>query len=67
MLIFLNYQKKGRLDFNSEGLLLITNDGELARLLELPESKLERVKIYFLSLTKEGEVELHRFQQFFYF
>lgn len=27
----------GRLDFNSEGLLLMTNNGELARALELPE------------------------------
>ena len=26
----------GRLDFNTEGLLLLTNDGEVARLLELP-------------------------------
>lgn len=32
----------GRLDFNTEGLLLLTNSGELARHLEHPSSKLER-------------------------
>ncbi len=32
----------GRLDLNSEGLLLLTNDGGLARMLELPETGWER-------------------------
>ncbi len=32
----------GRLDLNSEGLLLLTNDGDLARRLELPETGLRR-------------------------
>ena len=33
----------GRLDLNSEGLLLLTNSGDLARQLELPSNKLVRV------------------------
>ena len=39
----------GRLDYNSEGLLLMTNNGELKRELELPSSGLERqyrVRVY---------------------
>ena len=39
----------GRLDYNSEGLMILTNDGELARAMESPESKLERtyrVRVY---------------------
>lgn len=33
----------GRLDYTTEGLLLLTNDGELKQYLELPESELVRV------------------------
>ncbi|MBC6441081.1 MAG: rRNA pseudouridine synthase [Rhodospirillales bacterium] len=39
----------GRLDMNTEGLLLLTNDGELARWLELPETgwaRRYRVRVY---------------------
>ncbi len=32
----------GRLDLNSEGLLLLTNSGKLARMMELPSTNLER-------------------------
>ena len=32
----------GRLDFNTEGLLLLTNDGELKRKLELPSTRIPR-------------------------
>lgn len=33
----------GRLDINTEGLLLLTNDGALSRYMELPQNKMERV------------------------
>jgi 23S rRNA pseudouridine2605 synthase len=33
----------GRLDFNTEGLLLLTNNGKLKRFLELPVNKIERI------------------------
>ena len=32
----------GRLDFNSEGLILLTNNGDFARKLELPQNKFQR-------------------------
>eukprot|EP00817_Percolomonadidae_sp_ATCC50343_P001820 CAMPEP_0117425386 /NCGR_PEP_ID=MMETSP0758-20121206/5649_1 /TAXON_ID=63605 /ORGANISM="Percolomonas cosmopolitus, Strain AE-1 (ATCC 50343)" /LENGTH=261 /DNA_ID=CAMNT_0005209801 /DNA_START=226 /DNA_END=1011 /DNA_ORIENTATION=- len=39
----------GRLDMNSEGLLLLTNDGQLKRYLELPQSRIERVYLVKIS------------------
>lgn len=33
----------GRLDLNSEGLLLLTNNGDLARKFELPSNKIKRI------------------------
>jgi 23S rRNA pseudouridine2605 synthase len=33
----------GRLDFNTEGLILFTNNGDFARFLELPKNKITRV------------------------
>ena len=39
----------GRLDFTSDGLLLLTNDGELKRALELPFNEVQRdyrVRVY---------------------
>ena len=32
----------GRLDYLSEGLMIITNDGDLARALEMPSNSIER-------------------------
>ena len=33
----------GRLDYNTEGLILLTNNGDLARKLELPATRLKRI------------------------
>lgn len=50
----------GRLDLTTEGLLLLTNDGELARGLELPSTGLERHyrARAFGEVTEEGLTEL---------
>ena len=37
-----NYKTAGRLDYNSEGLLILSSDGEVTRELELPKIKFER-------------------------
>jgi 23S rRNA pseudouridine2605 synthase len=47
----------GRLDLNSEGLLLLTNDGSLARTLELPERGwLRRYRVRVHGLPVEGDL-----------
>ncbi len=38
-----NINAVGRLDFNSEGLLLLTNNGDFSRYLELPRNNFERL------------------------
>ncbi|WP_370977845.1 pseudouridine synthase [Agaribacterium sp. ZY112] len=54
----------GRLDFNSTGLVLLTNDGAWSRKLSLPETKLN--KIYRVVLAKAiTEAELASYQKAF--
>jgi 23S rRNA pseudouridine2605 synthase len=49
----------GRLDFNTEGLLLLTNDGALKRMLELPSSAVPR-SYRVRALGRIGQAELDR-------
>ncbi len=56
----------GRLDFNSTGLVLLTNDGQWSRALSLPESKL--LKRYRVSVEKPlSEEHVERFRRGLYF
>jgi len=48
------------LDYNSEGLLLLTNDGELARYLEHPTSRIERTYL----VRVHGKVTQAHLEQF---
>ena len=48
----------GRLDYNSEGLLLFTNDGDFSRKLELPSTGLTRsYKVRFFGRLTEEKIE----------
>ena len=47
----------GRLDLNTEGLLLLTNDGGLKRTMELPATKVPR------STGNRGSAEEHQATQ----
>jgi 16S rRNA pseudouridine516 synthase len=56
----------GRLDFNSTGLVLLTNDGAWSRQISLPETKL--TKTYEVTLSKPmTEAYITTFQQGIYF
>ncbi|MEM6603589.1 MAG: pseudouridine synthase [Pseudomonadota bacterium] len=48
----------GRLDFNSEGLLLLTNDGALKRVLELPATGLQRhYRVRVFGRAKQSDLD----------
>ncbi|MBI36735.1 MAG: pseudouridine synthase [Alphaproteobacteria bacterium] len=68
---FSNLKTIGRLDMNTEGLLLLTNDGELARYLELPTTgwtRKYRIRVHgtidtkiFLKLKNRVTIEGHEY------
>jgi len=51
----------GRLDFYSEGVLLLTNDGELSAALQSPKKRVEKTyHVKFRGQVREGHIELMR-------
>ena len=56
----------GRLDLNSQGLLLLTNDGDLARVMELPATALTRqYKVRAFGQTKTTDFDVLKNGLFF--
>lgn len=55
-----NLKYVGRLDYKTTGLLLLTNDGELARKLTLPSSNIERVYIATVNSTDFSRLDRAR-------
>lgn len=56
----------GRLDYNTTGLVLLTNDGEWSRAISLPETKLE--KVYEVNVSKPLNADyIEAFQTGIYF
>ena len=53
----------GRLDYLSEGLMIITNDGELARALEMPNYSVERAYRVRVFGRMFDEVKLQKLRQ----
>jgi len=48
----------GRLDYMSEGIILLTNDGDFSRYLELPSSNIERVyEVCIKKIIKKNEIK----------
>ena len=48
----------GRLDFMSEGLILLTNNGDFARKLELPSSNIIRIyRVYVATIVKNDDIK----------
>lgn len=53
----------GRLDLDSEGLLLLTNDGDLAYRLTHPKFQVERVYEVWVDSSSSGDVDLKRIRK----
>jgi len=71
-----NYKTAGRLDYFSEGLLILSSDGEVSRNLELPKNKFKRVyevtisgllnEKNLASISKGGIIQNQKYKPFSY-